>query len=301
MALMTGLKLTLGPVLFNWPTGEWLDFYYRIADEAPVDRVSVGEVVCSKRTPFRDDAVGSAIERLSRGGKEVALATLALPTLPREIAAIRDIVESGWLIEANDMTTVHLLAGRPHITGPFLNVYSEESLALHIALGARSVCLPPELTLEAIGMITAGQSSAEVFAFGRAPLAISARCYHARANNLPKDACQFVCDRDRDGMDARTMDGRPFLTVNGVQTLGHTVVAAARQVPSLRDAGIGSLRLSPHSCDMVAVLRAFRALADGRIDPEEAIAALSELDLPGPLSDGYLRGIAGARRLEEVD
>ncbi|HUI94161.1 MAG TPA: U32 family peptidase, partial [Xanthobacteraceae bacterium] len=38
------LALTLGPVLFNWPADRWRDFYVRIADEAPVDRVCVGEV-----------------------------------------------------------------------------------------------------------------------------------------------------------------------------------------------------------------------------------------------------------------
>ncbi|MCP3056298.1 U32 family peptidase, partial [Aurantimonas sp. LRZ36] len=37
------MRLTLGPVLYNWPADEWSDFYARIADEAPVDRVVVGE------------------------------------------------------------------------------------------------------------------------------------------------------------------------------------------------------------------------------------------------------------------
>jgi len=82
------LALTLGPVLFNWPTDRWRDFYARIADEAPVDRVCVGEVVCSKRTPFRDDAIGDVIERLARAGKEVVHATLALPTTAREMRSI---------------------------------------------------------------------------------------------------------------------------------------------------------------------------------------------------------------------
>lgn len=292
------LELTVGPVLFNWPTQRWADFYNRIADEAPVDRVCVGEVVCSKRSPFRDDAIASVIERLQRGGKEVALATLALPTMPREIAAIREAVDSGYLIEANDMTTVHLLDGRPHIVGPFMNVYNEDNLGMHVAFGAKRVCLPPELSLEAIHTIAAGASAVEVFAFGRAPLAISARCYHARAHGLQKDACQFVCERDPDGMGAQTIDGVPFLAVNGVQTLGHTVVAAVRQTNALSEAGVVSLRLSPHDCDMVAVAGTFRDLADGRIDPDAALAALARLPLPGPLSDGYLRGRAGAREIE---
>ena len=39
--------LTLGPVLFNWSAERKRDFYFRMADDAPVDVVYVGEVVCS--------------------------------------------------------------------------------------------------------------------------------------------------------------------------------------------------------------------------------------------------------------
>jgi collagenase-like PrtC family protease len=294
---MTRLALTLGPVLFNWPTDRWRDFYARIADEAPVDRVCLGETVCSKRTPFRDDAVAGVVERLERGGKEVVHATLALPTTAREMRAIREVVESGVLVEANDIATVGLLGGRPHVLGPYLNIYNEAALARHMALGATRACLSPELPLSAIARLAAGNSATEVIAFGRAPLALSARCYHARAHGLPKDACQFVCERDPDGLDASTLDGAPFLAVNGVQTLGHVVTAATRQVGDLRAAGVAALRLSPHTCDMVRVAAVFRDLADARLDAAEATAALAGLDLPGPLSDGYLRGLPGASPL----
>jgi collagenase-like PrtC family protease len=294
-------QLTLGPVLFNWPTERWVDFYARIADEADVDRVCVGEVVCSKRTPFRDDVIGGVIERLARAGKEVVCATLAMPTSPREMRAIKDVVETGLLVEANDVATVHLLAGRPHVTGPFLNIYNEDAVALHRSLGATRICLPPELALEAVRCLAAADAGIEVFAFGRAPLAISARCYHARAHGLTKDSCQFVCDRDPDGMNVDTIDGRAFLAVNGVQTLGHATTAAVRQIEALRAAGVAALRLSPHTCDMVEVARIFRALASASMAPDEATARLVALQPPGPLADGFLRGRAGARAFDEVD
>lgn len=294
------LGLTLGPVLFNWPSERWVDFYARIADEAPVDRVCIGEVVCSKRLPFRDEAMPDVIERLARGGKEVIHATLALPTSRREIRAVAELVEAGCMIEANDMATVHLLAGRPHMIGPFVNIYNEAALKQHVALGAIRVCLPVELPLASICILAAGNAAVEVFAFGRAPLALSARCYHARAYGLPKDACQFVCERDADGLDVLTTDGVPFLAINGIQTLGHAVTAAVHQIAELREAGVASLRLSPQGCDMVRVATIFRDLADGRIHAADATHALAAL-VPGPLSDGYLRGMPGMRRLEEID
>ena len=49
---MPATTLTLGPLLFNWSPERWRGFYARIADEAPVERVCLGEVVCSKRLPF---------------------------------------------------------------------------------------------------------------------------------------------------------------------------------------------------------------------------------------------------------
>lgn len=299
MSTQPRLSLTLGPVLYNWPAARWTDFYNRIADEAPVDRVCLGEVVCSKRKPFLDDVILGTVDRLERGGKEVVYATLALPTTKREIRDIGDMIQAGYLIEANDIATVHLLNGREHVVGPFINIYNEDALALHLKLGATRICLPPELPFESIRTLAAGNSAVEVFAFGRSPLALSARCYSARSQGIAKDACQFVCENDPDGMDVCTIDGAPFLAVNGIQTLGYVVTAAVNQVATLRDAGVVSLRLSPQTCDMVRVAQIFRDLADGSTTPKEAGEALAVLHLPGPLSDGFLRGLPGCTA--EVD
>jgi collagenase-like PrtC family protease len=293
------LSLTLGPVFYNWPVPRWIDFYNRIADEAAVDRVCLGEVICSKRKPFFDEVILHTADRLERGGKEVVYATLALPTTKREIRDIGDLIQAGYTIEANDMATVHLLAGRDHVVGPFLNIYNEDTLGLHVKLGAKRVCLPPELPLESIRIMARGNSVVEVFAFGRPPLALSARCYSARSAGMAKDSCQYVCESDRDGVDVTTMDGTPFLSVNGIQTLGFTVTAATHQITELREAGVVSLRLSPQSCDMVRVTQIFRDLADGHTTPKEANEALNVLALPGHLSDGFLRGLPGCT--PEVD
>src|SRR5690606_2138301 len=63
--------LTLGPLHYNWPAEYRRDFYARIADEAPVDTVCLGEVVCTKRAPFTDPDLPAIAERLVAGGKEV--------------------------------------------------------------------------------------------------------------------------------------------------------------------------------------------------------------------------------------
>lgn len=295
--------LTLGPVLFNWPETMWTDFYARIADEAEIDRVVVGEVVCAKRLPLYDDAILPAVERLKRAGKTVVLASLALVTTGREredSAALAATADSE--IEINDIT---LLAdvpdGRRFSVGPFVNVYNESTLGFLAERGAARICLPPELPLASIAVLArkAAQAGAavEVWSFGRAPLALSARCYHARIKGLTKDSCRFVCGADLDGLAVRTLDGEDFLAINGVQTLSHSLVETLGDSDALLAAGVSSFRLSPQHCDMAAVARLYRARLDGLIDGEEALRRLAEIAPFAPASNGFLAGQPGARHL----
>lgn len=289
------MRITLGPVLFNWDPAAWRDFHFRIADEAPVNRVVLGEVVCSKRTPFLVEHLPAVIERLLAAGKEVALASLALVTLERERRAMAELAADASLpVEANDVSILGALAGRPHLIGPLVNVYNEETARWLAARGARAICLPPELPGSSIAVIAArGGIPVEVFAFGRVPLAISARCYHARVHGLHKDNCRFVCAQDPDGMPVATLDKEPFLTVNGLQTLSHSCASLIGDLPFLREAGVTSLRLSPQCCDMVAVARIFRDVMDGRMEAGAGSAAL-ETVFPGvPFSNGFLHGRPG--------
>ncbi len=294
------MKLTLGPNLFNWVPEEWRDFYFRIADEAPVDTVAVGEVVCSKRMPFFDEHLPAVIERLGAAGKQVLVSSLALITLERERRRTRELaaVDDELMVEANDVTCIAHLAGRPHAIGPFVNVYNEGTAAWFAAQGARSICLPPELSLESVAAIAAAapQVEIEVFAFGRAPLAISARCYHARLHKLSKDNCQFVCGNDKDGLPVSTLDDEGFLVINGVQTLAHKCTSLIADTDDLARAGVASLRLSPQYCDMVAVARCFRDALDGRISAEEGDAKLKSIYPGVPMTNGFLRASIGQPR-----
>lgn len=297
---MSKIPLTLGPVFFHWPAERLLDFYRRIADEAPVDRVHVGETVCGKRMPFTDAAWPDIIERLERGGKEVVLSTLAAPATTRERRSIEELCGDERLVEVNDVTALRWRAGRPFVTGPFLNVYNEAAAAFLATRGATTVCPPVELAATAL----AGMAKAcpdvefEIFAFGRLPLAISGRCYHARLHGLHKDSCRFMCEQDPDGLAVDTLDGQKFLAINGVQTLSSQVQALCMAPDEIRRLGISRLRLSPHTTDMVSVAKTFRDLLDGRETPEQARFLLSCLELPGAMVDGFAFGAPGCRSPE---
>ena len=290
-------QLTLGPVLYNWQPEDWRDFYLRIADEAPLDVVVVGEVVCSKRTPFFEKHIPEVIERLTAAGKRVLLGSLILVSLQRERRQMAELADNtDFLMEANDLSCMGALLGRPHAIGPFVNIYNETTAAYFADRGAQRICLPPELPLASIKTIASALPDivTEVFAFGRMPLAISARCYHARLHKLSKDNCRFVCEKDPDGLPVRTLDGEAFLAMNGVQTMSHACANLLTDAGDLVAAGVGALRLSPQQCDMVAVAKLFREVLDGRLEPDEATRRLARIYPDVPFANGFVHGEPGA-------
>ena len=295
------IELALGPLLFNWPAERTADFYARIADETPVDRVYLGEVVCGKREPLLAKVLIAAAERLERAGKTVVRSTLALPTTPRDRRTVKAVAIDEGLVEINDVSALmYRPAGAPFVAGPLLNIYNEDAAGELAARGCVRLCANVELPLSALKVISQANPGLqiELFAFGRLQLALSGRCYHARAQGLHKDTCVFVCDRDADGLAVSTLDGNPFLAINGVQTLSHGMQLCDASVDELRGAGVSALRLSPHSTDMVRVIAAFRQFADHRITPGELAEVVLDLGLPGPLVSGYLHGHPGVRGLE---
>ncbi len=300
------MKLTVGPVLFNWPADRWRDFYARLADEAPVDRVVLGETVCSKRAPFYEACVAPAAERLARAGKEVVLSSLALVTLPRERAALADLVANqDHAVEINDIAALRYMeAGRAFSVGPLVNVYNESTLDFLARKGATAVCLPPELPFASVAPIAAFARGrgvcAEIWAYGRTPLAISGRCYHARVHKLSKDSCQFVCEQDLDGLDVRTLDDMDFLAINGVQTMSWNYACLIGDIEALALADVDALRLSPHSGDFVAVTEIFRRRLNGEISAAAGFERLRALQPDVEFSDGFLAGPTGATPLGGV-
>lgn len=295
--------ITLGPVLFNWAPEVWRDFYFRIADEAPVTTVYLGEVICSKRGPLFEPHIAEVTARLEAAGKTVVFSTLSEVVLKLDRRMVDSVcAPSDMLVEANDASALRHLHGRPHHIGPFLNVYNEQTLAFLASCGAQNACLPSEMPATAIQALCEGSRDAgvtiEVQVFGRMSLALSARCYHARAHGRTKDSCLFVCENDPDGLALRTLNDRPFLAVNGIQTLSYDYLNLINEIPDLRAMGVSRFRLSPHSCDMPAVASIFRDVLDRRVSTADGAASLEGMKLPAPFSNGFYYGKPGYQRLD---
>lgn len=291
------MELTVGPNQFFWSADRWSTFYDDLVS-APVDRVVLGELVCSKRLPFYQDRIPGAIESLLNAGKEVALTSLALVTLKRERKLTADLAAMGVTVEINDLTALPFLPeDMPFWVGPLVNVYNEGTLSWLASRGATRVCLPPELPLESVEILaTTGKQlgvAIEVWGHGRLPLAISGRCYHARMHGRTKDNCQFACEDDPNGLDVRTLDDQPFLAMNGVQTLSDSYASVAHQTDALVKAGVSAIRLSPQSEGFVEVCQLYKGRLDGTRDAKDVVDGLGQIDPSARLSDGFLTGDRG--------
>jgi collagenase-like PrtC family protease len=302
MAVNTMTKLTLGPIAYHWSADVRRDFYARIADEASVDEVYLGEVICSKRAPFQEPDLPDTIKRLERAGKVVILSSLAEVMLKRERKATADLAAiEAPEIEINNAAGLFARGKRPHRIGPFMNAYNEATMAWMAGQGATHVCLPAEMPSPAIAVAAQAAQhlglSVEVQVFGRASLAVSARCYHARAHARTKDNCQFVCEEDLDGMPLRTQDDSPILRVNGIQTQSESYIDLLPETGRLIAEGVTHLRIMPQAVDMVAVTTAFREVLTGALSIDSAEARLREACGEAVFSNGFYHGQAGYRRI----
>lgn len=285
-------ELTIGPILFHWPAEKKRDFYFQIADEAPVSTVYLGEVVCSKRTPFFEQHYDEVAERLMTAGKKPVFCSLAEVMIPRERKMTEGLSElENFEVEANDAAALYHLRGKPHRIGQYFNVYNEETMEYLARNGATHFTVPSELPKKALAVlgekVEALQVGLEVQVYGRTGLALSARCYHARAHGRVKDNCQFVCEEDPDGMELKTLNGQSFLTVNGIQTLSHSCLNLIQELPEMQKMGVTHFRLSPHTVDMVQVAKIFRSVLDQRYSAQEGIHKLSMLGFGDMFSNGF--------------
>ncbi|WP_312289045.1 U32 family peptidase [Stutzerimonas nitrititolerans] len=293
------MKLSLGPVLFYWDRQQTLDFYADMAS-LPLDVIYLGETVCSKRRAMSlDDWIGLGRDLAQESSAQIVLSGLTLVEAASELSGLRRLCDNGeLLVEANDMGAVQYLSEKrlPFVGGPALNLYNGYALAELVGSGMCRWVPPVEISGAMIrdaraqlATLDVAMPELEIFAYGHLPLAYSARCFTARAENRPKDDCQFCCQNYPEGIPLLSQEGEALFTINGIQTMSASVSNLLADYPALEASGADLLRLSPRAAGMPEVVAAFDAVRNGAMPP---------LAVDG--CNGYWHGQPGMMRAEEA-
>ena len=289
------MQTTLGPVLYFWPRQDVFEFYEQVA-QSDIDRVCVGEVTCSKRRELDCSDWLEIARMLTNAGKKVVLSTLTLLESESELSQVRKICDnSEFMVEANDMSAVKFLSsnGIEFCTGPSLNIYNAYTLKQLYKLGLKRWVLPLELSEKKLGSILqqaeelklTDKIETEVFGYGYMPLAYSARCFTARANNRGKDECEFICMKMPQGIPLATQENERLFTLNGIQTMSGHCLNILDRWQDMQRLGVHSLRLSAHSQDIFSVIRDLSSvIREGK--PYSAGLDVDECN-------GYWEGVSG--------
>jgi O2-independent ubiquinone biosynthesis protein UbiV len=294
------LKLALAPILYFWPRDTVFEFYQNVA-KSPVDIVYLGEVVCSRRRELKLSDWLDIGDLLAAAGKEVVLSTQALLESKTDLGTLRRIAENDRFgVEANDMGAVNCVSGKlPFVAGPHLNIFNPPTLQFMAETGARRWVMPLEMSKVGLACMHKDRPAGvetEVFAYGRMPLAFSARCFTARHHNLPKDDCQFRCMEYPDGLALKTRESQHFLTLNGIQTQSALVYNLVNELDTMREMGVDVVRISPQAKDTDRIVALFRDVAEGKLSGADAMRQMEPL-MPDQPCDGYWHGKPGLDRM----
>lgn len=266
------MKYALGPLLYFWPKQNVEDFYTQ-AQSSSADIIYLGESVCSKRREMKLKNWLEIAKELSASGKQVVLSTMALLEAPSEVSILKKYIDNGdFAIEANDVSAIQLAYEHkvPFVVGPAVNAYNAQTLNLFLKQGMTRWCMPVELSREWLSNVMTQCESlnirnkfeVEVFSHGYLPLAYSARCFTARAENKAKDDCETCCIKYPTGLQVDSQEGQSVFNLNGIQTQSGYCYNLINDLPSMQGL-VDVVRLSPLGLDTFSEVDRFRANESG--------------------------------------
>ncbi|OEE21512.1 U32 family peptidase [Aliivibrio fischeri] len=266
------MKYALGPLLYFW-SKENVESFYQQATNSEADIIYLGESVCSKRREMKPKDWFAIAKDISDSGKQVVLSTMALLEAPSEVNVMKKYIDNGdFIIEANDVSAIQLASESkvPFVVGPAVNCYNAQTLNIFLKQGMTRWCMPVELSREWLQNVLTqcdelgirNKFETEVFSYGYLPLAYSARCFTARAENKPKDECETCCIKYPTGITVNSQEGQEVFTLNGIQTQSGYCYNLINDLPSMSNL-VDVVRLSPLSVETFDEVSKFKANETG--------------------------------------
>lgn len=266
------MKYALGPLLYFWPKQD-VESFYEQAKSSSADIIYLGEAVCSKRREMKAKHWMEIAKELSASGKQVVLSTMALLEAPSEVNIMKKYIDNGdFTIEANDVSAIQLASESkvPFVVGPAVNTYNARTLNLFLKQGMTRWCMPVELSRDWLSNVMTqceelnirNKFEVEVFSHGYLPLAYSARCFTARAENKAKDDCETCCIKYPTGLQVESQEGQSVFNLNGIQTQSGYCYNLVNDLPNMHDL-VDVVRLSPLGVDTFSEINNFRANEHG--------------------------------------
>ncbi|MBL4742609.1 MAG: U32 family peptidase [Idiomarina sp.] len=267
------MQIALGPILYFWPKAKVKAFYRQVAESDTIDRVYLGETVCSKRRELGLEDYLQIAHELRESGKQVCLSTMTLLEAPAELAQMTKYCDNGeFEVEANDVGAIPYLRehGVNFTVGSAINIYNHEALRRFVDMGMNHWVTPYELSQQWLTdilkqpRISSVRSlfQTEVFAFGHMPLAWSGRCFTARSENRPKDQCELCCIKYPQGRTVKSQDGKQVFVLNGIQTQSGSRYNLINQLPAMQGL-VDRIRISPQPEGTLQWVDRFKANMSG--------------------------------------
>lgn len=261
------MKYSLGPLLYFWPKTN-VEHFYQAAMQTEADIIYLGETVCSKRRELNAKDWLNLAKEVATSGKQIVLSTMALIETPSEVTQMQRYIDNGdFIIEANDFAAVELCQQNklPFVAGPALNLYNAQALQLLVKQGMVRWCMPVELSRDWLQKIVTEANilgirdkfEIEVFSYGYLPLAYSARCFSARAEDKPKDNCETCCINYPKGIEVTSQEGQAVFTLNGIQTQSGYCYDLSGDLASMQGL-VDIVRISPHSLACLEIIEQFK-------------------------------------------